>query len=149
MQVRLLEAADVKAWIELRWKLWPDEPIAATEAEGRAALVAEPPLVVFVAEASGRLIGFLELSLRSFAEGCTSTPVPYVEGWYVEHGWRRSRCGSALMHAAEDWCRERGFTEMGSDTDAANWVSRAAHLALGFDEVQALIAFRKPLTDGR
>lgn len=39
---------------------------------------------VWVAEdASGRLLGFVELSLRPYAEGCASSPVPYIEAWYV------------------------------------------------------------------
>src|SRR5438093_892257 len=81
----------------------------------RAALGADPPLIVFVADGDSALAGFIELGLRSVAEGCSSSPVPYVEGWYVEAAARRRGIGGALMHAAESWCREQGYREFGSD----------------------------------
>jgi aminoglycoside 6'-N-acetyltransferase I len=102
-------------------------------------------MVVFIAEEDGALVGFLELGLRSVAEGCTSSPVPYVEGWYVAPDWRRRGIGGALMRATEEWSRSRGYIELGSDTEEVNRVSRAAHMALGFDEVERLVVFRKPL----
>ena len=38
----------------------------------------------FVAEVDGRFVGFLELDHRKYAEGCESSPVPFIEGWYVD-----------------------------------------------------------------
>ena len=145
MHVRPLENPDIPRWTELRARLWPHEPLAELEAEGRAARTAEPPLVVFVAEEDRTLVGFLELGLRSVAEGCSSSPVPYVEGWYVEADWRRRGVGRALMQAAEEWSRSHGYTELGSDTEEVNRLSRVAHAALGFEEVETLVVFRKPL----
>jgi aminoglycoside 6'-N-acetyltransferase I len=72
--------------------------------------------------------------------------VPYVEGWYVEPNWQRRGIGRTLMHAAEDWSRARGYTELGSDTEVVNRLSRAAHAALGFEEVETLVVFRKSLS---
>ena len=143
MRIRPVEVSDIPRWIELRAKLWPHESRAALEAQGRAALGTEPPLVVFIAEEHNTLAGFLEFGLRSVAEGCTSSPVPYVEGWYVDADWRRRGVGRALMHAAEAWSRARGYTELGSDTEEVNRLSRAAHAALGFEEVETLVVFRK------
>jgi aminoglycoside 6'-N-acetyltransferase I len=148
MRIRPLEASDIARWIELRAKLWPDQSPAELDEEGRAALTLEPPaLVVFVAEENGGLVGFLELGLRSYGEGCASSPVPYVEGWYVEAEWRRRGVGGALMRAAEERSRARGYGELGSDTEEFNQLSRAAHAALGFEEVETLVVFRKPLAD--
>jgi aminoglycoside 6'-N-acetyltransferase I len=145
MRIRPLEAFDIPPWTELRAALWPEQDLAELDTEGRAALAAEPPLVVFVAEASGALVGFIELSLRSVGEGCESSPVPYVEGWYVAADWRRQGVGGALMRAVEEWSRERGYTELGSDTEEVNRLSRDAHAALGFEEVETLVVFRKAL----
>jgi len=145
MPVRLLEISDIPRWIELRAKLWPQQSLAELEDEGRAALKAKSPLTVFVAEEGGTLVGLLELDLRSYGEGCSSSPVPYVEGWYVEAAWRRRGVGGALMQAAEEWSRARGYTELGSDTEEFNRLSRDAHAALGFEEVETLVVFRKPL----
>jgi len=145
MKIRPLKVPDIPRWAELRAALWPGEPVSELEAEGRAVIAADPPLVVFVAEEGRALVGFLELGLRSVAEGCTSSPVPYVEGWYVEADWRRRGLGSGLMRAAEEWSRAHGYTELGSDTEEVNRLSRAAHAALGFEEVETLVVFRKPL----
>jgi aminoglycoside 6'-N-acetyltransferase I len=71
--------------------------------------------------------------------------VPYVEGWYVRDGYRRRGIGRALMRAVEDWCRVRGFVEFGSDANADNRLSRDAHAALGFEEVETLVVFRRAL----
>jgi len=145
MRVRRLDSADIPRWVELRAELWPDQSRDELDAEGRVALAADPPLIVFVAEVDKVLAGFIELGLRSVAEGCSSSPVPYVEGWYVEAASRRHGIGGALMHAAESWCRELGYREFGSDALADNQLSRIAHAALGFEEVETLVVFRKAL----
>ncbi len=145
MVVRPLEDRDFPHWISLRHQLWPEEPVSGLEPEGRRALEGDPPLIVLVAEEPGRLTGFIELSLRPYADGCSTSPVPYVEGWYVVPDRRRQGVGAALMAAAEAWSRQAGYTEMGSDTQTVNDLSRAAHAALGFDEVEELVVFRKDL----
>ena len=145
MTVRLLEESDIPQWTQLRSELWSNESHAELDVEGRASLMADPPLIVFVAAEGEKLAGFLEMDLRSYAEGCASTPVPYVEGWYVAPDWRRRGVGGALMSAAEQWSRERGYTELGSDTEDLNRLSRDAHAALGFEEVETLVVFRKAL----
>jgi aminoglycoside 6'-N-acetyltransferase I len=145
MNIRPLEPADIPQWIQLRSELWPEQSRAELDTEGRAALAAESPLVVFVAAEAEGLAGFLELDLRSYGEGCSSSPVPYVEGWYVAPDWRRRGVGGALMSAAEQWSRERGYSELGSDTEEINRLSRDAHAALGFEEVETLVVFRKAL----
>lgn len=145
MLVRRLEHGDLARWIALRAELWSDQSTDELNAEGRAAIAADPPLVVFVAAANEELLGFIEVGLRSVAEGCASSPAPYVEGWYVRSDARRGGVGRALMRAVESWCRERGYTELGSDARADNRLSHVAHAALGFDEVETLVVFRKAL----
>jgi aminoglycoside 6'-N-acetyltransferase I len=142
--IRLLQPSDFDRWIDLRKELWPEQ-VDTLAPEGRAAIAADPPLIVFVAESPEGLIGFIELSLRSYAEGCDSSPVPYIEGWFVAEDSRRQGVGGALMQAAENWSREQGFTELGSDTNETNRLSRDAHAALGFAEVETLTVFRKVL----
>lgn len=101
---------------------------------------------VFVAENdAGTLIAMLELSLRPYADGCESSPVPYVEGWYVAPRSRRQGVGTALVKAAEDWALAQGYAEMASDALLENTISERAHKALGFDEVERAIRFRKAL----
>ena len=99
MEIRSLDRADIGEWVDLRAALWPDQSRAELESEGRAAIAAASPLVVFVADDDGLLAGFIEISLRSHAEGCDGSPVPYVEGWYVRDDARRRGIGGALLRA--------------------------------------------------
>ena len=146
LAIRPVAPADRTAWLELRTALWPD---GAEDHEGEiaaffAGLAAEPQ-AVFVAEEGGRLIGFVEMSLRSFADGFSSSPVGYLEGWYVSPEVRRRGVGRRLVAAGEDWARGQGCAEFASETELENEASAAAHAALGFEEVAAVSLFRKKL----
>lgn len=104
--------------------------------------------VVFVAATDrGRLAGFVEASIRDWAEGCSTRPVGYIEGWYVVPEYRRSGVGRQLIDAAEQWARSRGCSEMGSDALLDNVISYAAHRALGYREVERVVAFSKKIAD--
>lgn len=105
------------------------------------------PAVVLVAEdADGSLAGFIEVGLRSHADGCdTAHPVGFVEGWFVRQDARGCGVGRELMRAAEDWCRDKGCVELASDALVENQGSQSAHRALGFEVVDRCVHFRKPL----
>ena len=90
-------------------------------------------------------VGFAELSLRPYAESCSTSPVAYLEGWYVRPGNRRAGVGSALIAAAADWGRAQGCSEFASDVDMDNHVSARAHLALGFEDAGVVRCFRRDL----
>ncbi len=147
MKTRLLEARDRQAWAAMRAELWPDED---PDFLGHETLMhfSGTPLAeaVFICEdLDGAACGFLELSLRPYAEGCTTTPVPYIEGWFVSPAARHKGAGRALMSAAEHWALIRNFTEIASDTHIDNSQGQAAHAALGYEEVDRVVTFRKSL----
>jgi aminoglycoside 6'-N-acetyltransferase I len=148
VQVRPVSSADSAAWAAMRARLWPDAGSGELAAEV-AAFLAGPsvpvPIVAFIAAAPAP-IGFLELGLRPYANGCASMPVPFVEGWYVEPEARRRGVGRLLLHAAEEWCRNHGNCELGSDTQLWNEPSLQAHTACGFSETERVIYLRKDLS---
>ena len=130
----------------MRRDLWPDgrdehEPEIDRFYRG---LVGEPQAVL-VAAVGGELVGLAELSIRPYAEGCSTDRVGYLEGWYVDPEHRRLGIGRALVRAAEDWARSQGCSELASDAAVDNETSRLAHLASGFDEVGLIRCFRKTL----
>jgi aminoglycoside 6'-N-acetyltransferase I len=148
MTVRLAMQTDVDAWCAMRAALWPDEDADELRREADAYFRAPDRRLaaVFIGvDSSARAVGMLELSLRPYADGCTASPVPYVEGWYVAEAARRQRIGRALMDAAERWAVEQGYDEMASDVLIGNAPSLRAHGALGFDEVERAIHLRKQL----
>ena len=73
-------------------------------------------------------------------------PVAFLEGWYVDSDVRRTGVGTELIRAAEAWAVAHGYDEMASDTELENDVSLNAHLALGYEEVERQICFRKRLS---
>jgi len=135
----------------LRRELWLDLVPEEDARELRATLAGEPittlPLVIFVAEGDeGTLLGFIEVDLRSHADGCDPrVPVGFIEGWFVRESHRRQGVGAMMVNAAEDWARSKGCTEMASDTWIDSEVSQRAHEALGFEVVDRCVHFRKPL----
>ena len=146
MLIRSATTADFEAWLCLRAALWPDSPETDHRREMQDILAKPARLACFIAQASdGQLCGFLEASLREYADGCDTSPVGYIEGWYVEPAVQRQGIGRRLVQAVEAWASQRGCTEMASDCLEDNAVSLSAHLALGYQEAERLIHFRKDL----
>jgi aminoglycoside 6'-N-acetyltransferase I len=148
MLIRAVTPADEATWALLRSRLWQSADAHELAAETRAFLDgATLPTIaaVFIAEEEVTAVGFLELAVRSFSDGCDSMPVPHVEGWYVEPFARGKGVGRALMDSAENWARDRGFTELASDTEPWNERSIAAHARCGFRETERLVKFCKTL----
>jgi aminoglycoside 6'-N-acetyltransferase I len=148
--VRIGRAADTDIVARMFFELWPEGPLAEHQEEAALILAGAPPstmpLVVLVAETDDRVIGFIEVGLRSHADGCdTRQPVGFIEGWYVEPKQRGKGVGRVLMQAAEDWARSLGCRELASDTWIDHEPSQRAHDALGFEVVDRCVNFKKAL----
>lgn len=148
MRIRRATAEDLDAWLVMRTALWPDCTGEKNAAEARQVLESPQEAAVFLAcDSGGGAVGFAEFSLRRWAEGCDSSPVGYLEGWYVEAAARRRGVGAQLLAAGEEWARAAGCREMASDADPQNVTSRSAHARLGFEEVGEAVLFRKGLAE--
>ena len=144
--IRQLAEGDLSEWLRLRMSLWDE----STENDHKSEMVdiIEHPDSQFVAVADlgdGRLAGFLEASIRSHVEDCQTDNVGYLEGWYVDEQYRQMGIGSRLVRYAEDWARQKGCTEMGSDAEVDNLVSQQAHGRLGYRETSRLVHLKKNL----
>ncbi len=153
VRIRPAELPDLDQLAEMCEALWPISSAEEHARElrlllnGRASLIVTMPLVILVAEAKyGRLVGFVEVDLRSHADGCDpSRPVGYIEGWYVGEEYRQYGIGKMLIVAAEEWARSHGCAEVASDAVIDNVVSQRAHEALGFEVVDRCVHYRKKL----
>lgn len=149
MDVRRATTDDSAVWLKMRQALWPegasDHPFEiASYFAGRLRM----PLEVLLAfDDAGLPVGFVELSIRPYAEGCDTDSVAYLEGWYVVPEARCRGVGRALVQAAEQWARGEGCSEFASDALLDNDISAAAHRALGFTEVVQVRCFKKSLVD--
>jgi len=154
VRVRLAQVADrgqIAAMCEL---LWPESSAAEHGEEIEKVLVSGAygtlPAAIFVShDDDGKLTGFLEVSLRSHADGCDpSRPVGFVEGWFVREPFRKKGVGRALMGLAEHWSGMRGCVEMASDTWIDEESSQQAHVGVGFEVVDRCVHFRKGIRAG-
>jgi aminoglycoside 6'-N-acetyltransferase I len=145
--IREVAVEDKPEWLQMRLALWEhlSPQVQDTEME---EIFSDPMGAVFVAVLeSGGLCGFLEVGTRDYAEGCQTSPVGYIEAWYVDVDMRGQGIGEELVRRAETWAREQGHTEMASDTFLDNQGSIRAHLKLGYQEAERLIHFSKKLDD--
>jgi aminoglycoside 6'-N-acetyltransferase I len=163
-RVRPATPADCDSIASMCASLWPDSSAPEHAKELLPILEGKPrstlPMTIFVAESAvrdaettgvtaahdTRLVGFVDVGLRSHADGCnTAHAVGFIEGWYVLETWRRQGVGAQLVATAEQWARAQGCTEMASDTWIANEGSQRAHEALGYEVVDRCVHYRKTL----
>ncbi len=144
--VRPLRETDLGEWLRLRLALWDGTDEDAHKDEMVDIIEHPDSQHVFVAEnTDGRMIGFLEASIRPFVEDCVTDHVGYLEGWFVESPYRQKGVGGSLVTAAEQWARGKGCTEMASDAEIGNELSVTAHRQLGYEETSRLVHLRKDL----
>ena len=147
MTIRPVQQTDAKAWEEMRRALWPEHPDdhAKEIEEYFNGTLREPIEVLLAFDDTNKTIGFIELNIRPYAEGCYSGKVAYLEGWYVKPEARGRGVGSALVAAGEEWGCKQGCSEIASDAELTNDVSIALHKKLGYTEVERQVCFRKDL----
>ncbi len=145
--IRPVGKNDLNEWFRLRKLLWDE----SSDEEHRAEMLdiyehTETQLVLAAEIGGGKLVGFLEASIRPFVEDCHTDHVGYLEGWFVEPEFRKHGIGRKLVRHAEQWARRKGCTEMASDSEIGNNTSLQAHLKLGYDISSKLIHLRKDLS---
>jgi len=148
MKVRPATADDVPQWVEMRAQLWPDDDAASHAADiAETFLSGNPDQVAFVAEgANGALLGFVEASIRrDYVDGCDTSPVAFGEGAFIRPELRGTGVGRALVEAVADWGRAKGCTELASNALLENTASHAFHEAVGFEETERVVFFRRML----
>ena len=126
---------NVEPWVQLRSALWPHHALEAHRAElSRVFLLENAEAIAFIARnAANEAIGLAEATLRhDYVNGCSSSPVLFLEGIYVRPDDRRKGIARLLCNAVSNWGKLLGCVEFGSDAGLENSASHALHAALGF-----------------
>lgn len=133
-------------WLGLRLALWP-EPSAESHCDDIRDILSRSDCVAFLArDEEGRAIGLAEAALRrDYVNGCETSPVGFLEGIYVVPDQRSRGVAQALCSAVEAWTREHGCSELASDTGLTNIAAQRAHAAMGFEETERVVFYRKRL----
>ncbi len=138
--------ADAKAWIALRKRLWPEASDADLRAASDELLASKESLVLIGRADRGAIVAFAEATLRrDYVNGCSTSPVAFLEGIFVEPEWRRQRIARRLCEEVEAWAAERGCSEFASDTLIDYVDSQRVHEALGFAETERVVYYRKEI----
>jgi aminoglycoside 6'-N-acetyltransferase I len=131
-------------WLALRLALWPEENEEGHR-RGMADARRRGHLVLLARDLEGTL-GFIEASVRKdYVNGTSGSPVGFLEGLYVVPQSRRRGVARALVERAIAWAREHGCTELASDSLLDNLEAQAVHRAIGFEESERVVYFRRDI----
>ncbi len=126
-------------------QMWTDHDPEDLEAEFRE-LAMNNEAACFIKYADDKPIAFAQCQLRhDYVEGTESSPVGYLEGIYVLEGYRKKGYAAELLSECEKWAKEKGCSEFASDCELDNTDSFGFHMALGFEEANRIICFKKTL----
>ncbi len=143
--IRQMQASDRLLWAKLRQTLWPEET-AEAHAKWIDDYLGDSDLWGFVADTSaGAAVGFAEVAIRKYANGCETAPVPFLEAIWIKPEFRRRGIGKQLIRHIGAFLTARGYRELGSDADIENRLSHATHQRWGFSETERVVYFRKQL----
>jgi aminoglycoside 6'-N-acetyltransferase I len=145
MLIRPYRESDFLDWLRMSGMLFPEHTAEELAPWMKKFLTREDGAVFIACRDDGSVCGFVEVAERPYADGCDTSPVGFIEAWYVDVDMRRSGIGRGLLAAAEDWGRGRGYSEMASDALLDNEVSHRAHEGAGYIEVERAVRYRKPL----
>jgi aminoglycoside 6'-N-acetyltransferase I len=138
----------LEAWVALRHALWPEEPEQELRSEAQALLWDQRDFIALLVRLpDGTAAGFAEAALRhDHVNGCATSPVAFLEGIYVQPKHRRKGLARLLCRAVEDWAKRIGCREFASDALIDNTSSHSMHRALGFEETERVVYYRKTLS---
>lgn len=145
MTTRHATKNDLDILVSLANSLWPEADSADLESE-LSQIIESDDAQIFLAEDDGMPVGFAQVQLRTdYVEGTHSSPVGYLEGIYVIPLYRGTKRGTYMLRACERWARDKGCTEFASDCELDNELGAVFHKALGFEEANRVVCYRKAL----
>jgi aminoglycoside 6'-N-acetyltransferase I len=143
--IRKMNEVDITDWAQMRRKLWDRLSLDEHTSDIERMLRSNRRFGYAAIEDNQRSIGFAEICIREYANGCTHQPVPFLEGIWVAAKFRRQGTGRALITKITGDLLCEGFRELCSDAGIRNRRSHLAHGNWGFEETDRVVYFRKAL----
>ena len=147
MLIEACESTEHPGWLRLRQALWPECPREQHFSE-MSSFVADPQRHgQFLAySASREAVGLVEASVRhEHVNGTESSPVAFLEGLYVVPQARRKGVAASLVARVCEWARGAGCRELASEAVLENSIAPVVHRALGFEQTERVVFFRRKL----
>ncbi len=139
------DLGQMTAWRQMRQTLWPEMTEEENLRDTEAMMTATSRFFVRIAmNREDKPAGFVEATVRNdYVNGCATSPVAFLEGIYVEPGLGDKGSARTLIGAVEEWGRKMDCREFASDALLENSDSHSMHRALGFEETERVVYFRK------
>jgi aminoglycoside 6'-N-acetyltransferase I len=141
--VRIATKDDSCILAEMAVRMWDSHSVDELEKEFIETLDSKYA-AFFIKYVNSMPVGFAQCGLRTdYVEGTESSPVGYLEGIFVKEDYRKSGYAKELLSACEMWAKNMGCTEFASDCELDNIRSFEFHIAMGFEEANRIICFKK------
>ncbi|CAA9200049.1 Aminoglycoside N(6')-acetyltransferase type 1 [Flavobacterium bizetiae] len=145
IDIEVLSLQNLNQLTELVLEFWND-CLFEEELESYKSIIDSEDEICYVVKHDEHYIAFVHLSTRNdYVEGAENLPVAYVEGIYVKPAYQKQGIAKELVKIAENWVKEKGFTQIASDTESGNLGSIDFHTKSGFTEVERIVCFIKNL----
>ena len=143
--IRKAMIGDSRILAELAVQMWDSHTVDKLELEFSETLNDEQS-AFFIKDVREIPVGFAQCGLRTdYVEGTESSPVGYLEGIFIKEEYRQNGYAKELLCACEMWAKENGCSEFASDCELDNTASFKFHMAMGFEEANRIICFKKKL----
>lgn len=139
-------STDARELARLAIQMWTDNTLDGLESEF-SEIIRSENAVCFIKYAEDKPIGFAWCNLRyDYVEGTKTSPVGFLEGIFIQEEFRRRGYARELLRECEKWAKSKKCTEFASDCELDNSDSFKFHSAMGFDEANRIICFKKSLS---
>ncbi|MDN5214736.1 GNAT family N-acetyltransferase [Fulvivirgaceae bacterium BMA12] len=139
-----LHSEDFEQLLKMSQKLWTDFDEEELKNLLKEMTQLEKNRILMAKRADGENVGFSIFSIRTdYVEGADKSPTGYLEGIYIEPPYRKNGIAKEFLRIGEMWCKEKGCTQIGSDTWLTNKASREFHKKIGFWEEEEIVHFLK------
>lgn len=136
---------DSRVLAEMAVQMWSSHTVDGLETEFSEG-IKNNKSVFFIKYSNTLPVGFAQCGLRTdYVEGTDTSPVGYLEGIFVKTDYRNRGYAKELLSACEKWAKDMGCSEFASDCELDNIGSLKFHLAMGFDEANRIICFKKSI----
>ena len=145
MLIQKISTYNIEGLAKLFTELWTERDFEEELVYCKELLKSEKEMCL-VGKDRGEYIAFIHVACRfQEVEDVSQLPVCYIKGIYVQSSFRRIGVGNHLISLAENWCKEKGCSQIAADTKTLNQQRITFYKNRGFRETIPLTILIKEL----
>ncbi len=143
--IKVAKFDNLEEIVNMALELWPDNQYSELEKEF-IGIISNENEDVLLYQGECEFAGFIHIATRNdYVEGADFSPTGFIEGIFVKTNYRKQGIAKALVKEGENWAKEKGCKQMGSDVELDNKESIHFHKCIGYNEVNRVVCFLKDL----